>query len=106
MRDWIDYMHMSKVGGRWVIVNVLWELTPEATKKYATPCVGPAIVASHSVACKALPTKQLCCLLSLAEADDSAICQDLLHFCARIFAIFSIECPRFKLNAARFILLW
>jgi hypothetical protein len=22
---WIDYMHMSKVSGRWVIVNVLWE---------------------------------------------------------------------------------
>ncbi len=30
MHDWIDYMHMSKVDGRWVIVNVLWELTPEA----------------------------------------------------------------------------
>jgi len=30
MHDWIDYMHMSKVDGRWVIVNVLWEMTPEA----------------------------------------------------------------------------
>lgn len=30
MHDWIDYMHMSKVNGRWVVVNVLWELTPEA----------------------------------------------------------------------------
>ena len=23
---WIDYLHLSKVGGRWQIVNVLWEL--------------------------------------------------------------------------------
>ena len=37
MHDWIDYMHMSKIGGRWVIVNVLWELTPEAKKKYGIP---------------------------------------------------------------------
>jgi hypothetical protein len=22
---WIDYMHMAKANGRWVIVNVLWE---------------------------------------------------------------------------------
>lgn len=22
---WIDYMHMVKLGGRWVIINVLWE---------------------------------------------------------------------------------
>ena len=28
---WIDYMHMAKWDGRWVIVNVLWELKPEAT---------------------------------------------------------------------------
>lgn len=33
MHDWVDYMHMSKIGGRWVVVNVLWELTPEAKKK-------------------------------------------------------------------------
>ena len=26
MSDWIDYMHMAKVDGKWVIVNVLWEL--------------------------------------------------------------------------------
>lgn len=25
MADWIDYMQMAKVDGRWVIVNVLWE---------------------------------------------------------------------------------
>jgi hypothetical protein len=28
MADWIDYMHMAKVDGRWVIVNVLWETKP------------------------------------------------------------------------------
>lgn len=37
MHDWIDYMHMSKIDGRWVIVNVLWEFTPEAKKKYGIP---------------------------------------------------------------------
>lgn len=24
--DWIDYLHIAKFKGRWVIVNVLWEL--------------------------------------------------------------------------------
>ena len=24
--DWIDYLHVAKWNGRWVIVNVLWEL--------------------------------------------------------------------------------
>jgi hypothetical protein len=33
MHDWIDYMHMVRLGGEWKIVNVLWELTPEAKKK-------------------------------------------------------------------------
>ena len=37
MHDWIDYMHMSKSGGRWTIVNVLWEMTPEAKKRYGIP---------------------------------------------------------------------
>ena len=37
MHDWIDYMHMSKIGGEWKIVNVLWELSPEAKKKYGIP---------------------------------------------------------------------
>ena len=23
---WIDYMHLAKVGGNWMIVNVLWEI--------------------------------------------------------------------------------
>ncbi|HZS05592.1 MAG TPA: nuclear transport factor 2 family protein [Blastocatellia bacterium] len=27
--DWIDYLHMARFNGRWVIVNVLWELKPE-----------------------------------------------------------------------------
>ena len=27
--DWIDYLHIAKYNGRWVIVNVLWELKPE-----------------------------------------------------------------------------
>ena len=30
MSGWIDYMHMARFNGRWVIVNVLWELKPEA----------------------------------------------------------------------------
>ncbi len=29
MSDWIDYMHMAKFNGRWVVVNVLWELKPK-----------------------------------------------------------------------------
>ena len=27
--EWVDYLHMAKFGGRWVIVNVLWELKPQ-----------------------------------------------------------------------------
>ena len=27
--DWIDYLHLAKFNGRWVIVNVLWELKPK-----------------------------------------------------------------------------
>ena len=30
MSDWIDYLHLAKFNGRWVIVNVLWELKPGA----------------------------------------------------------------------------
>jgi Putative lumazine-binding len=26
--DWIDYLHLAKWNGRWVIVNVLWEVKP------------------------------------------------------------------------------
>jgi hypothetical protein len=27
--DWVDYLHVAKWNGRWVIVNVLWELKPQ-----------------------------------------------------------------------------
>jgi hypothetical protein len=29
MSGWIDYMHVAKYNGRWVIVNVLWEMKPK-----------------------------------------------------------------------------
>ena len=29
MADWIDYLQLSRVDGRWLIVNVLWERKPE-----------------------------------------------------------------------------
>jgi hypothetical protein len=29
MGEWIDYMHLAKVDGKWVIINVLWELRPK-----------------------------------------------------------------------------
>lgn len=28
--DWVDYLQIGKVNDRWVIINVLWEFTPEA----------------------------------------------------------------------------
>lgn len=28
--SWVDYLQLAKWNGRWVIVNVLWELKPEA----------------------------------------------------------------------------
>ena len=27
--DWVDYLELAKWNGRWVIVNVLWELHPQ-----------------------------------------------------------------------------
>jgi hypothetical protein len=30
MSGWVDYMQMAKWNGRWVIVNVLWQLKPAA----------------------------------------------------------------------------
>jgi hypothetical protein len=30
MSGWVDHMQMAKWNGRWVIVNVLWELKPAA----------------------------------------------------------------------------
>ncbi len=29
MSDWIDYLHVAKFSGRWVIINVLWEMKPQ-----------------------------------------------------------------------------
>jgi hypothetical protein len=29
MTDWIDYMQMARFNGRWVIINVLWEMKPK-----------------------------------------------------------------------------
>jgi hypothetical protein len=28
-RDWVDYMHLGRWNGRWVIINVLWAHKPE-----------------------------------------------------------------------------
>jgi len=30
--DWVDYLHVARWNGRWVIVNVLWELKPNDKK--------------------------------------------------------------------------
>lgn len=30
--EWIDYLHLARWNGRWVIVNVLWELKPPPPK--------------------------------------------------------------------------
>lgn len=30
--DWVDYLHVAKFNGRWVIVNVLWELKPSPAR--------------------------------------------------------------------------
>lgn len=32
-RDWVDYLHLAQWNGDWKIVNVLWELTPEARQR-------------------------------------------------------------------------
>lgn len=31
--DWVDYLQLAKWRGRWVIVNVLWELKPQPAKQ-------------------------------------------------------------------------
>jgi hypothetical protein len=33
MRDWVDYMHIAKMNGKWVIINVLWEMKPKKDEK-------------------------------------------------------------------------
>ena len=30
--DWVDYLQLARWNGRWVIVNVLWELKPQPPK--------------------------------------------------------------------------
>lgn len=29
---WVDYLHLAKWNGRWVIINVLWELHPQRAR--------------------------------------------------------------------------
>ena len=31
--SWVDYLHIAKSNGRWVIVNVLWEMDPAAMQQ-------------------------------------------------------------------------
>jgi hypothetical protein len=33
MRDWVDYMHVGKMNGKWVIINVLWEMKTKKDEK-------------------------------------------------------------------------
>jgi len=33
MADWVDYMQLGKVDGRWLIVNVLWERKPQLARR-------------------------------------------------------------------------
>lgn len=33
MRDWVDYMHIGKFNGKWVIINVLWEMKPRKDER-------------------------------------------------------------------------
>ena len=33
MRDWVDYMHIGKFNGKWVIRNVLWETKPRKDER-------------------------------------------------------------------------
>ena len=28
MDGWVDYLHVAKVGDRWLVVNVLWDMKP------------------------------------------------------------------------------
>jgi hypothetical protein len=34
---WVDYLHLAKWNGRWVIINVLWELHPAPPAPRRTP---------------------------------------------------------------------
>lgn len=37
MHGWVDYLHMVKTEGCWLIINVLRESSPEAKDNYAVP---------------------------------------------------------------------
>ena len=30
--DWVDYIHLARIDGKWQIVNVIWTSTPAPTK--------------------------------------------------------------------------
>jgi len=32
--EWVDYLHLARWNGRWLIVNVLWEFRPEYRKQF------------------------------------------------------------------------
>jgi hypothetical protein len=33
MHDWVDYLHIGKINGKWLIINVLWEMKPKKDEK-------------------------------------------------------------------------
>ncbi len=35
--EWVDYLQVAKFNGEWKIVNVLWEMKPEALARRAAP---------------------------------------------------------------------
>lgn len=43
--DWIDYLQLAKIDGRWQIVNVLWELKPKAKALAKPTAAAPAATA-------------------------------------------------------------
>jgi hypothetical protein len=40
--DFVDYLHLARVDGRWVIVNVLWELKPQPPQPAPAPPLPPS----------------------------------------------------------------
>ena len=35
--DWVDYLHLTRWNGRWMIVNVLWEFKPKEVRASRAP---------------------------------------------------------------------
>ena len=31
--EWVDYLHLAKINGRWKIVNVLWQMKPQQNRQ-------------------------------------------------------------------------